>query len=106
MANYNIPPTSRYYGLPVLKLGAGTDHETAYLARRFVPPSSQFAFLRTHIVTEGERMDLVAARELGDAQAFWRVCDANDAKNPDDLTAVPGRGLRIALPQGVPGPAV
>jgi hypothetical protein len=24
---------------------------------------------------------------------------------PDDLTAVPGRALRIVLPQGVPGPA-
>jgi hypothetical protein len=104
MANYNIPPTSRYYGLTVLKLDAGSDHEIAYLARRFVPPSSQLAMLHTHTVTEGERMDLVASRELGDAQAFWRVCDANDAMRPDDLTAIPGRSLRITLPQGLPGP--
>ena len=106
MANYNIPPTSRYYGLIVLKLDAGTDHETAYLARRLIPPSSQFALLRTHSVTEGERMDIIAARELGDALGFWRICDANDAMNPEDLTAVPGQTLRIALPQGIPGPAV
>lgn len=105
MTNYSIPPTSRYYGLPVLKLHAGSDREIAYLGRRFVPPSSRFALLRTHTVTEGERMDLVAARELGDPLAFWRICDANDAMNPEDLTAHPDRRLRIALPEGVPGPA-
>lgn len=106
MTNYNIPPTSRYYGLTVLKLDAGSDHETAYLARRLVPPSDRFALLRTHTVTEGERLDLVAARELGDPQAFWRICDANNAMHPEDLTAVPGHTLRIGLPQGIPGPAV
>lgn len=104
MANYNIPPTSRYYGLTVLTLNAGSDHEIAYLARRFVPPADAFTLLHTHTVVEGERMDLIAARELGAPSAFWRVCDANDAMRPDDLTAVPGRSLRIGLPQGVPGP--
>ncbi|MDI3560163.1 LysM domain-containing protein [Bradyrhizobium sp. Arg816] len=105
MANYNIPPTSRYYGLMVLKLNASSDHAIAYLARRFVPPADVFTLLRTHTAVEGERMDLIAARELGDPGAFWRICDANDAMRPDDLTAVPGRTLRIGLPKGVPGPA-
>ena len=102
MANFNFSPTSRYYNLPVLSIVAVDGREINYLSRRFVPKSDQFALLHTHTVTEGERLDLIAARELGDSQAFWRICDPNDALRPDDLTAVPGRLLRITLPQGIP----
>jgi hypothetical protein len=103
MANYNFPPTSRYYNVPVLSLEAADGRTVNYLSRRFVPQSTLFALLRLHVVTEGERMDLIAARELGDPEAYWRICDANDGMRPDDLTAVPGRSLRVTLPQGVPG---
>ena len=103
MPNYNFPPTSRYYNTPVLSLQTADGRTVNYLSRRFVPPSAQFALLHLHIVTEGERMDLIAARELGDPEAYWRICDANDAMRPDDLTAVPGSTLRITLPQGIPG---
>jgi hypothetical protein len=103
MPIFNFPPTSRYYNLPVLSLGTADGRVVKYLSRRFVPKSDQFVLLHTHTVTEGERLDLIAARELGDSQAFWRICDANDAMRPDDLTAVPGRVLRITLPQGIPG---
>ena len=89
--------------LPVLSLNTTDGRVVKYLSRRFVPKSDQFVLLHTHTVTEGERLDLIAARELGDSQAFWRICDANDAMRPDDLTAVPGRLLRITLPQGIPG---
>ena len=48
-------------------------------------------------------MDQIAASELGDPLQFWRICDANGAMRPQDLTDTPGRLLRITLPQGVPG---
>ena len=35
---------------------------------------------------------------------FWRVCDANAAMRPDELTETIGRRLRITLPEGIPGP--
>jgi hypothetical protein len=47
-------------------------------------------------------MDTIAASELGDPEAYWRICDANDAMRPDDLATV-GRALRITLPEGIPG---
>jgi hypothetical protein len=47
----------------------------------------------------GDRLDLIAARALGDAEHFWQVCDANNAMNPFDLTAEVGSTLRIPLPQ-------
>jgi hypothetical protein len=103
MTNYNFPPTSRYYGIEIASLTTPDGEQIPYLRRRFLPPSDAFALLREHVVSDGERMDLIAARELGDAQAYWRICDSNDAMRPEDLTSPIGRRLRITLPQGIPG---
>jgi hypothetical protein len=102
MSTFNFPPTSRYYNIPISSLTRVDGEQTPYLTRRFLPPSDRFAFLHAHVVTEGERLDLVAGSELGDAEASWRICDANDAMRPEDL-AVVGRSLRITLPEGIPG---
>jgi len=102
MSTYNFPPTSRYYGIPIVALTRAGGEQTPYLTRRFLPPSDRFAFLHAHRVTAGERMDLIAASELGDAEAYWRICDANDAMRPDELAGA-GRSLRITLPEGIPG---
>jgi hypothetical protein len=45
---------------------------------------------------EGDRLDLLAARYLKDATAFWRLCDANNAPAPDALAARP----LIGIPKG------
>jgi hypothetical protein len=74
-----------------------------YLKRRFVPPPERFALLSEHTVKLRERLDQIAAEYLGDPEQFWRICDANNAQNPVDLTAEPGRRLRITLPEGIPG---
>ncbi|MEK8033518.1 LysM domain-containing protein [Ideonella sp. DXS29W] len=103
MANYNFPPTSRYYDTPVKTLTGSDGENLVYLARRFLPPSGAFSPIGVHMVLEGERPDLVAASELGDPLAFWRLCDANDAMRPEELTERLGRRLRITLPLGVPG---
>ena len=54
-------------------------------------------------MTEGERLDNIAAQYLGDPEQFWRICDANGAMRPDELTETVGRRLRITLPEGIPG---
>jgi hypothetical protein len=100
---YNFPPTSRYYGVELATLTLADGEQRVYLRRRFLPPSSRFALLREHVVGEGERVDRLTAQELGDPQAFWRVCDANDVMRPEELTEVVGRVLRITLPEGIPG---
>ena len=102
MANFKFSPTSRYYETPTKALEASDGSNLVYLSRRFVPQASRFATLSTHVVTAGERLDIIAGAELGDPQAFWRLCDANDAMRPDDLTAEIGRRLRITLPEGFP----
>jgi hypothetical protein len=95
-------PTSRYYGLEIETIPQN-GVPVAYLTRRFVPPVSRFQLLQEHTVAQGERLDNITALHLGDPLLFWRVCDANNAMRPDELTETPGRRLRITLPQGIPG---
>ena len=98
----SFPPTSRYYnvGTAIYETADGT--ETVYLKRRFVPAPERFTLLQEHLVEEGDRLDNITARYLGDPLQFWRICDANNAMNPPELTAEIGRRLRIALPEGIP----
>jgi hypothetical protein len=46
-----------------------------------------------HPRAEGDRLDLLAARYLKDATAFWRLCDANNAPAADALAARPLIGI-------------
>jgi hypothetical protein len=103
MANNDFAPTSRYYSVETTTLTDADGGEVPYLRRRFLPPSSRFALLREHVVLGGERLDRIAAQEIGDAEMFWRLCDANDAMQPDELTTEVGRRLRVTLPEGIPG---
>jgi hypothetical protein len=103
MPNYNFPPQSRYYGIEIALLSGPGGEQIPYLRRRLLPPASRFALLLEHMVRDGERLDQIAARELGDPELFWRLCDANDALDPAELTATVGRRLRITLPEGIPG---
>ena len=98
-----FPPTSRYHGLDTLTRVAPDGTVQVYLKRRFVPPAERFATLQLHPVVAGDRLDKLAATYFGDAEQFWRLCDANQAVRPNELTDTVGRWLRITLPEGVPG---
>ena len=97
-----FPPTSRYYGIETVTLKTADGRTVIYLRRRFVPSPEDFALLQYHLVTQGERLDNLTARYLNDPEQFWRLCDANRALRPDELTERVGRQLRITLPEGFP----
>jgi hypothetical protein len=105
MANYSFAPTSRYYSVGTTALTDVDGEQVPYLCRRFLPLSARFALLREHVVLGGERIDRIAAQEIGDAELLWQLADANDAMRPEALTDVVGRRLRVTLPVGIPGPA-
>ena len=91
--------TSRYYNLQVATLTLSSGRTVSYVRRRFLPQGDTLPLLAEVPVAQGERIDLVTNRTLGDPLAFWRICDANNAMEPQALTAEPGRLLRVPLPQ-------
>lgn len=98
-----ISATSRYAAVGRARLELAEERVIVYLQRRFLPPAETLAEIQRHTVKQGERLDQIAAQYLNDPELFWRICDANNAMMPDDLTAEPGRRLRITLPEGVQG---
>jgi len=92
-------PTSRYYALATAILTTADGRRIAYKRRRFLPSGASLPPLVEVTVVQGDRLDQITARTLGDPEQYWRVCDANDAMNPVDLTAQPGRALRVPVPQ-------
>lgn len=96
-----FPPTSRYHGIETAKHVSADGKEIAHLRRRFLPlVTSSLPFVAEHVVTQGERLDNITARYLGDPEQFWRLCDANQAMRPGELTDTIGRRLQITFPQG------
>jgi len=103
MSIANFPMNSRYSGIETATLETADGKTIIYLRRRLLPALDRFALLVEHVVTQGERLDNITASYLGDPEQFWRVCDANAAMRPDELTETIGRRLRITLPEGIPG---
>ena len=95
-----FPPSSRYHGIGLATRARPDGRLLVYVRRRFVPAPDRFTTLREHVVVESERLDLLAARYLGDPELFWRICDANGAIRPAELEAI-GKRLRLTLPEGL-----
>lgn len=91
--------SSRYYPVEQTTIETRDGRTVTYVRRRFLPRGESLPLLVTVTVTDGERLDLIAARTIGNAEHFWRICDANNAMLPSDLTEEPGRVLRVPIPQ-------
>lgn len=96
-----FPPNSRYNGVPMLTHTSANGRTVSYLTRRFIPQPERFSTMGTHLVVEGDRLDNLAARYLGDPEQYWKLCDGNGTLRPDELVEAIGRSLRIALPEGL-----
>lgn len=94
-------PTSRYYPLETATHTMRDVREARYKRRRFPPEGESLQTLVEVTVTDGDRLDLIAARTLANPEQFWRICDAENAMNPPELTARPGRRLRVPIPQPI-----
>ncbi len=94
---------SRYYKIDDVTLSVkdtgGRERIIVYKRRRFVPSSEGTTTLVEHTVIQGERLDNITARYLGDPLLFWQVCDATLILNPDELTSESGRLIKIAMPR-------
>src|SRR2546427_7681875 len=95
--------TSRYYNLKTATVEVtdsdGTTRTVRYVQRRIIPPVEDTITVIEHTVTEGDRLDNITARYLGDPTESWLVCDTNNVLRPNDLTDTIGRVIKIALPR-------
>ena len=94
--------SSRYYGSATLPYTLPDGTPVVYLARRILPQASIYQARQSYVVVEGDRLDNLAAKFLGDPLLFWMICDANNATDPDALTAQVGRSIQIPLSSGIP----
>jgi hypothetical protein len=92
-------PTSRYYNVETTTLTLPDGRQVPYKRRRFLPDGATLPLLTEVTVVAADRLDLITARILGDPEAFWRVCDANDVIDPFELTDKIGRVIRVPIPQ-------
>jgi hypothetical protein len=88
---------SRYESVPEAVHVDAAGREIAYKRLRLLPAPRG---VQAHLVLEGDRLDLLAFRYLGDPEQFWRLCDTNLTLRPDDLVAEPGMRVLIPLLQG------
>jgi hypothetical protein len=90
-------PDSRYFALETVMATLPDGRTVTYKRRRIVPPAGSLAQLAEVTVAQGDRLDNITARTLGEPTRFWRICDAGEALDPSDLV-VPGRRLRVPQP--------
>lgn len=88
---------SRYANLETAAFVTADGEQIAYKRRRFLPRGADLPLLVELTVTEGDRLDRLTARTLGDPEQFWRIADASDATNPEDLEQ-PGLTIRVPIP--------
>ena len=89
---------SRYAKVDEHEIIDGKGRVIRYKEVRFIPPETGLQL--SHIVSDGERLDHIAQRFYQNPELFWRVCDANLALWPDDLTSEAGRTILIPPPGG------
>jgi nucleoid-associated protein YgaU len=101
----SFPTNSRYYNSGTLTYTGPDGRPVTYLARRFAPQpgAANYSTVATHTVRHGDRLDLLAAKYLGDPLIYWLICDANGAIRPEQLVETLGKALNITMPLGVPG---
>ncbi len=86
---------SRYADQPVLQVmgSDGSYRPTVYGPAPFI----NSAFYH-HVISLGDRMDLLAEQYLGDPTLWWQIADANPQITYPDIALLPPGISRIPIP--------
>ena len=96
--------TSRYYNQKKLRFMQPDGRVISYVSRRIVPSRDYVPTLAEVSLSDGQRLDTIAAATLGDPELFWRICDANSALHPFDLVSEVGRVIKVPMPGSLSSP--
>lgn len=94
-------PGSRYADTPTAQRTLPDGTVIVHLRRRMLPRPEDQPLVGHLRVTEGDRIDRLAADVTGDPTRFWRLADANLVTHPDEMVAEPGSTIRVT--GGEPG---
>jgi hypothetical protein len=87
-------PNSRYTKVSTVTTTLATGEEVVALKLRKLTPVSG----EPRTVNAGDRLDVIAHQNAGDATQFWHVADANTALDSRTLTADPGDIVLVPKP--------
>lgn len=90
--------TSRYANQPVLAADRGDGVTARYVRPRWLPDPVAMTVATRHRTIEGDRIDLIAFRNLGNPTAWWMIADANRVIHPAALPGAPGDTVVIPVP--------
>ncbi len=96
-----FPGNSRYHNVGTREMEGADGRTIKFLQRRFAPHPEELVLMHEHRVKDGDRLDRLATKYLGDPTLFWRIADANFVLRPDGLLKPAGRMLQITLPEGI-----
>lgn len=102
MSEEKFAVTSRYSSTARARFTDKNGREIGYLKRRFVPRPGGY-LMAQHRIEQGDRVDLLAAKYLGDPEQYWRICDINGAMEPGSLSDEIGGLVDIAVQNVQPG---
>lgn len=91
-----FPPSSRYHGLPLVRVKLEDGRQVAGVGRRFLPPLDRYERMAVHTVQGGDRLDLLAAQYFADPEQGWRMPEANGVRDPRLLLTEAGSRIAIA----------
>jgi len=95
-------PSSRYLNAPIEMFTPAGGVPVAYLQRRIVPKPGIYVTTQDYAIVDGDRLDNLAYRFLGDPALYWMICDANGVTDPDALTAQIGQTIQIPQASTIP----
>ena len=76
-------PASRYANVETYTV---VDHRGRQVTVVAVPPHPDATLLGIHALRQGERLDHLAQKYLGNAELFWAIAEQNDAVLAESLT--------------------
>lgn len=88
-------PPSRYLGVPTYVVA---DHRGRLVEVVAVPPVLEQPLAGIHLLRQGERLDHLAARYLGESTLWWRIAERNEAIVPAALAEA--REIEIPVRSG------
>lgn len=90
--------TSRYAHQPVLAADRGDGVTVRYVLPRILPDPADTLIATRHRAVDGDRIDLLAWRNLASPTAWWMIADANRVTHPAALPGQPGDITLIPVP--------